>query len=171
MRARLSAYHARVIEPVDTSDWLALAEEPLGYAAALEWVSGAQWGGVVGFAGVVRENAEERTGVTAIDYEAYEDHVLDRFKELAAESRRRWPDVGRVVVWHRVGRVDTGEPSVVIAVSAPHRSEAFDACRYLIDALKSSVPIWKREHWPGGSEWSPAARAIEPIGKAETGER
>ncbi len=154
---------APVIDPVNGSDWLALTDEPLSYAAALEWVGGPGWGGVVGFSGLVRDHAEGRTGVTAIDYEAYDEQVLPRFRELADATRGQWPAVGRIVVWHRVGRVETGESSVVVAVSSPHRAEAFEACRYLIDGLKESAPIWKREHWPGGSDWSPAARSIQPV--------
>lgn len=154
------------MEPVEGSDWLALTSEPLRLDAALDWAGGRAWGGVVGFSGVVRETAEGRTGVSAIDYEAYDPQVLPRFAEIAAGARRQWPEVGRLVVWHRTGRVETGESSVVVAASAPHRAEAFDACRYLIDTLKSTVPIWKREHWPGGSDWSPAAHPIRPVGGA-----
>ncbi|HET9092757.1 MAG TPA: molybdenum cofactor biosynthesis protein MoaE [Acidimicrobiales bacterium] len=150
-------------DAVGDGDWLTLTGGPLSYATALEWVGGPGWGAVTGFAGLVRDHAEERTGVTAIDYEAYEEHVVPRFRELAASARKRWPELGKIVIWHRVGRVATGEASVVIAVSSPHRGEAFDACRYLIDTLKATVPIWKREHWPGGAEWSPAAHGLEPV--------
>lgn len=152
-------------DSVEEADWLTLSALPLDYAAALSWASGPEFGGVVGFLGVVRSTAEERSGVTAIDYEAYEEHVLDRFREVASECRRRWPDVGRIVVWHRIGRVATGEASVVTVASAPHRAEAFAACRYLIDTVKENAPVWKREHWPGGSDWSPAASSIRPIGQ------
>lgn len=146
-------------------NWLTLTTEPLDYARALTWASGPEYGGVVGFLGVVRSSAEERSGVTAIDYEAYEEHVLVRFEEVAVECRRRQPETGRIVVWHRIGTVPAGEASVVTVASAPHRAEAFDSCRYLIDAVKETAPVWKREHWPGGSDWSPAASAIRPVGK------
>ncbi|MHB8244397.1 MAG: molybdenum cofactor biosynthesis protein MoaE [Acidimicrobiales bacterium] len=152
-----------MIDPVNKTDWLALTDEPLSYDRALEWVNGASWGAVVGFSGVVRDHAEGRTGVTAIEYEAYEEHVLDRFAALTSAARTSWPDLGRIVVWHRHGLVLTGESSVVTAVSSPHRAEAFDACRYLIDTLKATAPIWKREHWPGGAEWSPASHDLETV--------
>ena len=70
---------------------------------------------------------------------------------------------GRVVLWHRTGRLEVGETSVAVVVSAPHRGEAFDACRFLIDTLKATLPIWKLEHWPDGSGWSPSAHAVEEI--------
>jgi molybdopterin synthase catalytic subunit len=73
------------------------------------------------------------------------------------------PDLGRVVLWHRTGRLEVGETSVAVVVSAPHRGEAFDACRFLIDTLKATLPIWKLEHWPDGSGWSPSAHAVEEI--------
>jgi molybdopterin synthase catalytic subunit len=154
-----------VIDPVNDGDWLALTDETLPFNEALEWVNGAAWGGVAGFLGVVRDHAEGRTGVTAIDYEAYEEHVLPRFADLAAHARRQWPELGRIVIWHRIGLVALGEASVAIAVSAPHRGEALDACRYLIDTLKATVPIWKREHWPGGAAWSTDAHGVEPVFK------
>jgi len=154
----------RVIEPGSSADWLALTGEPIRLERALEWASGPAWGGVVGFSGVVRESAEGRRDVSAIDYEAYEAQVLGRFEQIAAMARREWPELGRLVIWHRTGRVETGESSVVTVASAPHRAEAFEACRFLIDTLKSTVPIWKREHWSGGSDWSPAAHPIRPVG-------
>ncbi|MGA0231160.1 MAG: molybdenum cofactor biosynthesis protein MoaE, partial [Ilumatobacteraceae bacterium] len=84
-------------------------------------------------------------------YEAYEEQVTETFTEIVAELRRRWPNAGRVVMLHRVGTLGLGESSVVVAVSAPHRPEAFEAARYGIDALKASAPIWKHEIWSGGS--------------------
>jgi molybdopterin synthase catalytic subunit len=93
------------------------------------------------------------------------------FERFVAAARERWPELGRVVVWHRTGLVAAGEPSVVIAVATPHRAEAFEACRFLIDTLKATSPIWKRELWPGGGEWSPAAAPIQPVdGPAGGGE-
>lgn len=151
---------------MNEAEWLALTEEPLSYGEALQWVEGPAFGAVVGFSGTVRDHAEGRTGVTAIEYEAYEDQVVPRLEEIARTARELYGTIGRIVIWHRVGHVPTGQSSVVIAVSAPHRSEAFDACRYMIDTLKQAVPIWKREHWPGGSDWSPAARTIEPVAVA-----
>jgi molybdopterin synthase catalytic subunit len=150
-------------DPPEGDDWLAVTEDPLDSGSALEWVGGERWGGVVGFFGVVRDHAEGRTGVVAVDYEAYEDQVVPRLVELAASARARVPEVGRIVLWHRTGRVAVGEASVAVVVSSPHRGEAFEACRFLIDTLKATLPIWKLEHWGGGSDWSPSAHPIRPV--------
>jgi molybdopterin synthase catalytic subunit len=152
------------LRPPDGDDWLVVTEAPLEGSSALQWVGGERWGGVVGFFGVVRDHAEGRTGVVAVDYEAYEEQVLPRLADLAAAARARVPDVGRIVLWHRTGRVAVGEASVAVVVSAPHRGEAFEACRWLIDTLKATVPIWKLEHWAGGSDWSPSSHPIRPVG-------
>jgi molybdopterin synthase catalytic subunit len=148
-------------------DWLALTEAALPRAEALEWVEGERWGGVVGFFGVVRDHAEGRTGVIAVDYEAYDEQVLPRLVELAAAARSRLPELGRIVLWHRTGRLAVGETSVAVVVSAAHRAEAFEGCRFLIDTLKVTVPIWKLEHWSGGSGWSPSAHPLEDVQERE----
>ena len=98
--------------------------------------------------------------MTALEYEAYEDAVEPRLAAVAAEARRRWPSVGRVALLHRVGRLEVGEASVLVAVSAPHRDEAFAAARYCIDTVKETVPIWKREEWEGGGDWSPRSHPV-----------
>ena len=144
-------------------NWLELTPEPLSSERALGWVERPSCGAVVCFVGTVRDHAEGRTGVKAIDYEAYTLQVLPRFEAIAAAARERWPELGRIVVWHRVGHVQLGEASVVVAVSTPHRAEAFEACRYVIDTLKATTPIWKRETWEGGTDWSLAARPVEPV--------
>jgi molybdopterin synthase catalytic subunit len=154
------------LDPPVGDDWLVLTEEPLDGTRALGWVGGERWGGVVGFFGVVRDHAEGRTGVVAVDYEAYEDQVLPRLADLATAARARVPGVGRIVLWHRTGRVVVGEASVAVVVSSPHRAEAFEACRWLIDTLKATLPIWKLEHWGGGSDWSPSAHPIRPVNPA-----
>jgi len=154
------------LDPPEGDDWLVLTDAPLESTDALAWARGEAWGGVVGFFGVVREHAEGRTGVVAVDYEAYTDQVLPRLAELAAGARAHASDVGRIALWHRTGRVALGEASVVVVVSAPHRGEAFDACRWLIDTLKATLPIWKLEHWEGGSGWSPSSHPIGPVGSS-----
>lgn len=105
------------------------------------------------FAGTVRDHAPGRPDVTRLDYEAYEEQVEPALARVAAALRERWPMVGRVALLHRVGSLDVGEIAVVVAVSSPHRPEAFVAGRYAIDALKATAPIWKREVWPGGASW------------------
>jgi molybdopterin synthase catalytic subunit len=135
-----------------------LTREPIDLAA-LHAPSPAD-GAVCVFAGVVRDtNAGRR--VRFLEYEAYEEMALGQMQELAAEARRRWP-VSEVRLVHRLGRLEIGEASVAVAAAAPHRAEAFEACRFLIDTLKRQVPIWKKEHFEGGACWvegPPAARA------------
>jgi molybdopterin synthase catalytic subunit len=90
---------------------------------------------------------------TALDYEAFGPMAETKLDELETEACRRWP-LERIAIVHRVGRLELGEVSVAVAVSAPHRAEAFEAARYLIDTLKATVPIWKKENWHDGtSEW------------------
>ena len=115
------------------------------------------------FSGTVRDFAEGRPGVSTLSYEAYESQVEPKLAEVSAEVRRRWPAVGRIVMWHRVGDLGLGESSVVVAVSAPHRGEAFAAARFGIDAIKASVPIWKHERWEGGEDWGADASAPGPV--------
>jgi molybdopterin synthase catalytic subunit len=108
-------------------------------------------GAVCLFVGVVRnENGGRR--VRYLEYEAYEDMALPLMEQIAAEALQRWPLTGVRMV-HRLGRLEIGEPSVAVAVTSPHRPEAFAACRYAIDTLKASVPIWKKEFYEDGSAW------------------
>jgi molybdopterin synthase catalytic subunit len=150
----------------DGRDWLALVDGPLALDVAAAWVVRPDCGAVVTFAGTTRDHSgdagsdDERSGVTAIEYEAYGEQAVPRLAAVAAELRRRWPTVGRLVLWHRTGEVALGESSVIVAVSAPHRGEAFEAARYGIDAVKATVPIWKRERWPGGESWGTDATPI-----------
>ena len=90
--------------------------------------------------------------MTHLEYEAYDEQVVDKIAEVVAEVRERWP-VRRVAAIHRVGELGVGEISIAVAVSSPHRVDAFEAGRYLIDEVKARAPIWKKEHWPGGAEW------------------
>ena len=103
------------------------------------------------FVGLVRDHNRGRT-VVRLSYEAYEEMALPLMEEIAAEARRRWP-VTDVRLVHRLGSLEVGEPSVAVAVSSPHREEAFAACRYAIDTLKATVPIWKKEFYADGEEW------------------
>ncbi len=103
------------------------------------------------FIGVVRnENAGRR--VTHLEYEAYEEMALPLMEEITKDVRRQFP-VSQIRLVHRLGRLEVGEVSVVVAVSSPHRSEAFSACRLVIDTLKSKVPIWKKEFSEDGASW------------------
>jgi molybdopterin synthase catalytic subunit len=148
--------------------WVALSDAPLSYERAAEWVTLPDCGAIVVFGGTVRDHSEGRPGVSELEYEAYEGHVERRLAEIAAEAKKRWPSVGRVALLHRVGVLQVTECSVIVAVSAGHRAEAFEAGRYCIDTLKQTVPIWKRERWSGGEDWGTDASPVEEVSKAAT---
>lgn len=107
-------------------------------------------GAVVVMSGMVR-NQTDGKAVIALEYQAYEPMAVQVFRQIATDIRNNWTNVNRVVIHHRVGRLQIGEISVLVAVGCPHRSEAFEACRYAIDTLKHNAPIWKKEHWADGS--------------------
>lgn len=139
--------------PESGDDWLGLTEAELPIGEMYRWCVRPGCGAVVLFSGTVRDHAEGRTDVTHLEYEAYDEMVVPKLTEIVVEARVRWPDLGRIALVHRTGRLTLGESSVIAAVSAPHRPEAFAAARFTIDALKVSVPVWKREIWDGGSDW------------------
>lgn len=145
-------------EPVDATpgdrDWVGLFDAPLPADEATAWVTLPGSGAVVSFQGVVRDHSEGRPGVTGITYEAYPEQAQVRLHAVVSALRDRWPSVDRVVLLHRVGDLAVGEASVVVVVSGAHRPEAFEAARFGIDTIKETVPIWKREHWAGGSDWA-----------------
>jgi len=132
---------------------IAITASPIDLKMILESVVTPESGGMNIFVGTTRNHSHGKT-VTALEYEAYESMALRKMQEIANQVRTSW-EVQRVSIVHRVGRVPVGESSVVIAVSAAHRDEAFRACRFLIDELKRVVPIWKREYFADGTvEWS-----------------
>jgi molybdopterin synthase catalytic subunit len=149
-----------VVPPTQGDSWLALTTEELPVAAAYEWAVQPGCGAVVLFSGTVRDHAEGREGVTHLEYEAYEEQVRPRLEAIEAELRQRWPMTGRVVLLHRIGRLELEDSSVIVLVSAPHRPEAFAAARFGIDSIKSSVPIWKREEWAEGAAWALGAHDL-----------
>jgi len=131
---------------------ISLTRNSIDYYALTEQVRRGTCGAVVLFLGTVRDLTGESVTV-ALDYEAYPGMAEKKMAEIEAETRRRW-SVGEIVLEHRLGRLEVGEISVAVAVSCPHRAEAFEACRYAIDRLKELVPIWKKENWADGStEW------------------
>jgi len=150
----------------DDADWLGLTTSPLPVAEASAWAVVPGCGAVVVFAGTVRDHADGRPGVTALEYEAYEEQVRPRLSAVAAGARTRWPGLGRLALLHRVGPLAVSEVSVLVAVSAPHRPEAFDAARFCIDTVKTTVPIWKRETWAGGTDWGMCAHPVGGAGGA-----
>lgn len=134
------------MEPVIT-----ITHEPLDRTSLIAAVTHASIGGIVIFEGVVRDNARGKQ-VRYLEYDVYPEMATAQIREIVAEATQRW-HVERVAVAHRVGRLEIGEASVIIVVAAPHRAEAFEACRYIIDTLKTRVPIWKKEVATNGEEW------------------
>lgn len=129
-----------------------LTREIIDYHALTEQVRLNNCGAVVIFLGTVRDLTGERITV-ALDYEAYPQMAEKKMAEIEADTRQRWP-VGDIVMVHRLGHLEVGDISVAVAVSCPHRGDAFDACRHAIDRLKELVPIWKKENWAdGATEW------------------
>jgi molybdopterin synthase catalytic subunit len=129
-----------------------LTHEPIDTAAIVKQASHPKAGAVVLFLGTTRELTDGKQTV-ALDYEAYGEMAERKLTDLEAEARHRWPVIECIVV-HRLGRVPPTEASVAIAVSTPHRGDAFAAGQWLIDSLKRDVPIWKREQWADGTtEW------------------
>ncbi|HXM17690.1 MAG TPA: molybdenum cofactor biosynthesis protein MoaE [Candidatus Tumulicola sp.] len=128
-----------------------LTHEPLDEYLAAQVISQDGAGGVVTFVGRVRDSARGHE-VTRLEYEAYPEMVEHVFADIAAQARKQFA-ITDIAIHHRVGALEIGDVSVVIAVSAPHRGAAFDACRYAIDRLKLIAPIWKKEHSPDGAVW------------------
>ena len=129
-----------------------LTRETIDYASLTESVRSNAAGAVVLFLGTVRELTNGRQTV-ALDYEAFPEMARARFEELIAQAREQWPIIEAAIV-HRLGRLEPGDVSVAVAVSTPHREQAFQAGQYLIDRLKEVVPIWKKENWTDGTtEW------------------
>ena len=155
---------AEAAPPLTGDDWLVLTGGELPVDAVYAWAGRPDCGAVVLFSGTVRDHADGREGVDHLTYEAYEEAVAERLAAIVNEARERWPTIGRIALLHRTGRVEVGESSVLVAVSTPHRAEAFDAARYAIDALKASVPIWKHETWRDGSAWGTRATPISGAG-------
>ena len=149
----------------ETREWIALGPDALPIDDATTWATTPAAGAVVVFLGVVRDHAEGRDGVRGMTYEAYEEPALKAMHDIAAAARSKWSDLERIVLLHRVGELTLSEASVAVVVSSPHRANAFEAARYCIDTLKEAVPIWKQEHWEGGSDW-----AVEqhPLRKVES---
>ncbi len=132
-------------------DWIMLTSEPLDSAAAVAFVTDGRAGGIDIFLGTTRTDASpDGRELVALDYEAYEQMAVQQLHDLARQGRQQWPIV-KLVLLHRTGRVGVGEPSVLIAVSTPHRGDAFAACRWLIDTLKKDVAVWKKEVWADGT--------------------
>jgi molybdopterin synthase catalytic subunit len=135
----------------------AITDAPLNVAAINDVVTNPACGAVATFVGIVRDHNAGRR-VLRLEYEAYAPLACGTFERIAAEASARWPDV-ELAIHHRVGRLEIGDASVVIAAASPHRPEAFAACRYAIERVKQIAPVWKHEHFEGGDVWIEGATA------------
>jgi molybdopterin synthase catalytic subunit len=141
-----------------------LVREPIDMTSLMQHVRAPEDGAIVTFDGFVRNQSHNRSTLY-LDYEAYDSMAIAKMREIGAQLHEKFV-IHRVAMVHRLGRLEIGETSVFIAVSAPHRGAAFDACRYAIDTLKHTVPIWKKEYFEDGAVWAdgelPPAPAATP---------
>lgn len=128
-----------------------LTEDPIDMNAAYEHIQTGEAGAINFFFGVVRNNTQEKA-VEQLDYEAYAPMAVREMQKIADEACRRWP-VLKYIVIHRTGILRIGEMAVLIGVSTPHRGDSFEATRYIIDTIKQTVPIWKKEQFEDGDVW------------------
>jgi len=128
-----------------------ITDQPLILDHLVKAVSRPSSGAIAAFLGVVRERTRGRQ-VHYLEYEAYREMAIPKMREIGDEIRRKW-QVDQIAMVHRFGHLEIGESSVAIAISAPHRQQALEACAYAIDRLKEIVPIWKKEVWTDGEEW------------------
>ena len=128
-----------------------ISSQPLNIQACIDWVMSPQSGGIDVFIGTVR-NATKGKIVLRLEFESYEKMALIEMEKIAIQAGEKWP-VQKLLVHHRTGILGVGEVPVIIAVSAAHRHAAFEACRYIIDTLKQTVPIWKKEIFENGEVW------------------
>jgi molybdopterin synthase catalytic subunit len=153
--------------PAAGDDLILLVRDPIDSAGLIDHVRTASDGAVVTFNGCVRNQSHGRRTLY-LDYEAYESMAVAKLYEIAVAARAQFT-IDRMAIAHRLGRLEIGETSVFIAVSAPHRPAAFDACRFTIDTLKRTVPIWKKEYFEDGAVWAdgelPPAPPDTPMAK------
>ena len=137
--------------PVETEPFR-ITFEPLEAQALVDLVRRDESGAVALFYGVVRNHSEGRD-VERLEYEAHESMALKKMREVAAATKDRFAAISDVGIWHRIGVLEIGETSLLVAVASPHRKEAFEACHWAVDRVKEVVPVWKKEHWRGGAAW------------------
>jgi molybdopterin synthase catalytic subunit len=138
-----------------------LVRDPIDMATLVRHVRALEDGAIVTFDGFVRNQSHNRPTLY-LDYEAYESMALAKMREIGAQLHEKYR-IHRVAIVHRLGRLEIGETSVFIAVSAPHRAAAFDACRFAIDTLKRTVPIWKKEYFEDGAVWADGELPTAPV--------
>jgi len=133
-------------------DLIALQSASIDVGKIIAAIAEAQAGAIATFLGTTRCDADpDGRMLMALDYQAYEQMALAQMRRFAEAARQKWP-IRRLAIVHRIGKVEIGQPSVLVAVSTPHRSEAFDACRFLIDSIKAEATIWKKELWADGRQ-------------------
>ena len=147
--------------PANRDDIIELVREPIDPLPLIRSVRAPEDGAIVTFDGFVRNQSHNRPTLY-LDYEAYESMALGKMREIASELHEKYR-IHRVAIVHRLGRLEIGETSVFIAVSAPHRAAAFDACRFAIDTLKRTVPIWKKEYFEDGAVWADGELPPVPV--------
>jgi molybdopterin synthase catalytic subunit len=146
------AAHSAAGPPLDYSKCVRIVHQKIDASVLLEKIKGPADGAVVVFEGVVRDNSRGRRTLF-LDYEAYEEMAVKQMNGLLEQALSQF-HIRQVAMVHRVGRLQIGEISVVVVVASPHRAAAFDACRWLIDTLKRTVPIWKKEYFDDGAVWA-----------------
>lgn len=146
----------------DIAPAVAITFAPLSIEEVYRLADDGANGAIVMMSGMVRNQTDGRP-VVALEYQAYEPMAIEVFKQIAHQIRQTWTNVTRVVIHHRTGRLGIGEISVLVAVGSPHRTEAFEACKFAIDTLKHNAPIWKKEHWAdGSSSWVSIGACEQP---------
>ncbi len=155
--------HVDLIPPVSGGGdpLFRLTRDPLDAQALADLVRRDESGAIALFYGVVRNHNDGRA-VGRLEYEAQESMALRKMREVAKDTRRRFPAITEVGIWHRIGSLEIGETSLLVAVASPHRKEAFEACHWAVDRVKEVVPIWKKEHWVGGGGAWVAGHAVQP---------
>jgi molybdopterin synthase catalytic subunit len=143
------------------ADLLLLVRDPIDRDTLIQHVRADEDGAVVTFDGCVRNHSHGRRTLY-LDYEAYESMALAKIREISVQLREKFP-IHLVAIAHRLGRLEIGETSVFIAVSSAHRPAAFEACRFAIDTLKRTVPIWKKEYFEDGAVWADGEMPPAPM--------
>jgi molybdopterin synthase catalytic subunit len=150
------------IPQIDSRDSLAITFAPLSLEEVYRLADDRANGAIVVMSGTVRDNTDGKS-VKYLEYQAYEPMAIVVFQQIARDIRQKWTDTNRIAIQHRIGKLEIGEISVLVAVGCPHRGEAFAACRYAIDTLKHNAPIWKKEYWQDGSSTWVSIGACEDV--------
>jgi molybdopterin synthase catalytic subunit len=138
-----------------------LTREAMDPQQLAELVRRDEAGAIALFYGIVRNHSEGRD-VERLEYEAHESMAVRKLREVAEETKRRFSEISEIGAWHRIGVLEIGEASLLVAVSSPHRAQAFEACHWAVDRIKEVVPVFKKEHWAGGSAWVEGHTVEEP---------